>query len=160
MAELRALLIEQGYVGVATLLNSGNAVFCAENGSPQEHAAAISSAISDKLNVNVPVIVKSAQELAVIVQENPINTFEADPSQLLVAFVQDAKSLLPLKSLESHVVSPEQFVTGKNAAYLNCANGILASKAASALLGKVGKAATTRNWATVLKLQTLANTAS
>jgi hypothetical protein len=30
------------------------------------------------------------------------------------------------------------------------------SKAGSALLGKAGKAATTRNWATVLKLQALA----
>ncbi|MEX8500212.1 MAG: hypothetical protein AB3X40_07370, partial [Leptothrix ochracea] len=50
---------------------------------------------------------------------------------------------------------PEQFLIGKNAAYLHCATGILESKAGEALLGKAGKSVTTRNWATVLKLQAL-----
>ncbi len=52
---------------------------------------------------------------------------------------------------------PEQFAVGKNAAYLLCAAGILESKAGEALLGKAGKSATTRNWATVLKLRALTN---
>ena len=54
-----------------------------------------------------------------------------------------------------HVVPPEQFLLGREAAYLHCARGILESKAGEALVGKAGKAATTRNWATVLKLQAL-----
>jgi len=40
---------------------------------------------------------------------------------------------------------------------LLCPAGILKSKAWDALLGKAGKSATTRNWATVLKLQALAD---
>ena len=46
---------------------------------------------------------------------------------------------------------------GKDAAYLLCARGILESNAGEALLGKLGKSATSRNWATVLKLQALAS---
>ena len=160
MAELRALLADQGYSDVATLLNSGNAIFRASNGSSSKHAEAISTAILGKFNLQVPVIVKSAKELAEIIRENPINTSVANHSQLLVAFVQESNALLGLGSIASLVALPEQFIAGKGAAYMHCANGILESKAAKALLGKAGKATTTRNWATVLKLQTLADASS
>jgi uncharacterized protein (DUF1697 family) len=157
MAELRALLSELGYTGVATLLNSGNAVFRSAKGPPSKHAAAIAAAIADKLNTDVPVIVKSSEELAAIVFENPLAREDVDPPRLLVAFVQDAAALSTLAPLADLVVPPEELVIGKHAAYVHLANGILQSKAGEALLGKVGKATTTRNWATVLKLQALAS---
>ena len=157
MAELRALLSGLGYTGVATLLNSGNAVFRAARGTPAKHSADIAAAISTQLNVEVPVIVKSASELATIVSENPVKPAADEHSRYLVAFVQDTKALSGLAAIESLAVPPEQFAIGKNAAYLLCAAGILQSKAGEALLGKVGKSATTRNWSTVLKLQALAN---
>ncbi len=72
MAELRALLSGLGYTGVATLLNSGNAVFGAPTGTPAKHAKTIAAAISTQLKVEVSVIVKSANELAAILAENPI----------------------------------------------------------------------------------------
>lgn len=156
MAELRTLLAELGYTDVVTLLNSGNAVFRAAKGTPAKHAAQIAAAISSKLKVDVPVIVKSAQELATIVAENPLAATATDPARLLVAFVQDAAALSGLAGIAPLVVPPEQFVLGKHAAYLNCETGILESKAGTALLGKAGKSVTTRNWATVLKLQALA----
>jgi len=157
MANLRMLLSELGYTGVATLLNSGNAVFRAARGSPAKHAPDIATAITKKLRVEVPVVVKSASELATIVSENPLAKAAPDPSRLLVAFVQDTKSLSGLAAIEALVKPPEKFTIGKNAAYLLCTSGILKSKAGEALLGKAGKAATTRNWATVLKLHALAS---
>ena len=160
MAELRALLITHGYSEVATLLNSGNVVFRSEHSLQSKHAEAISLAISEKFSIQVPVIVKSAQELAAIIKENPIDATGVDHSQLLVAFVQESSELRGISSMESLVSLPERFITGKGAAYLHCPSGILASKAAKALHGKAGKATTTRNWATVLKLQTLAEACS
>ena len=157
MAELRALLSGLGYTDVATLLNSGNAVFRASRGTPAKHSANIAAAISTQLKVEVRVIVKSASELAAIISENPIKAGAAEHSRFLVAFVQDTKALSSLAAIESLVVPPEQFAVGKNAAYLLCAPGIMESKAGEALLGKAGKSATTRNWATVLKLQALAS---
>lgn len=157
MAELRALLSQLGYTGVATLLNSGNAVFRSAKGTPVKHAAEIASAIASKLKVEVPVIVKSAKEFATIVAENSLAEAAQDHSRLLVAFVQDPKALPGLAVIEPLVVAPEKFLVGTGAAYLHCASGILESKAGKALLGKAGKAATTRNWATVLKLQALAS---
>jgi uncharacterized protein (DUF1697 family) len=157
MAELRALLSGLGYTGVATLLNSGNAVFCAPRGTPAKHAKNIAGAISTQLKVEVSVIVKSASELAAILAENPMKARADEHPRFLVAFVQDNEALSSLVAIESLVVPPEKYAVGKNAAYLLCTAGIVESKAGEALLGKAGKSATTRNWATVLKLQALAN---
>jgi len=157
MPELRGLLTGLGYAGVATLLNSGNAVFRAARGTPAKHAADIAAAISAQLKIDVPVVVKSASELEVIVSQSPIKAGPEEHSRLLVAFVQDANALSGLAPIASLVAPPEQFVVGQQAAYLLCPKGILESKAWEALLGKAGKSATTRNWATILKLQALAD---
>ncbi|KRA54233.1 hypothetical protein ASD77_06325 [Pseudoxanthomonas sp. Root65] len=154
MADLRALLEGLGYTDVATLLNSGNVVFKASKGTPKKLATDISAAIASRLGIEVPVIVVSAKALALIARENPFASAD-DPSRLLVAFVADASVLAAMSAITPHVMAPEQFHIGSQAAYLHCASGILESKAAEALLGKVGKAATTRNWATVQKLQAL-----
>lgn len=157
MADLRALLSDLGYTGVTTLLNSGNAVFRAPSGTPAKHSANISDGLYTQLKVEVPVIVKSASEWAAIVSENPIKTGADEHSRFLVALVQNTKVLSTLAAIEPLVVPPEQFAIGKKAAYLLCAAGIPESKAGRALLGKAGKSVTTRNLATILKLQALAN---
>jgi uncharacterized protein (DUF1697 family) len=159
MAALRDLLCELGYTHVSTLLNSGNAVFRAAKNSPARLAATISAAISSKLKVEVPVIVKSAEDLASVVAENPLAPAPADHSRLLVAFTQDPKGLSSLAVIAELVTPSERFFVGRHCAYLHCADGILQSDAGSALLGRAGRAATTRNWATVLKLHKLANRA-
>ena len=63
--------------------------------------------------------------------------------------------LVKISPITPLVKPPEQVLIGKGAAYLYCANGILESKAAEALLGRMGKSVTTRNWATVLKINAL-----
>jgi len=157
MAEFRGLLSGLGYTGVETLLNSGNAVFRAAGGTPARHAASIAAALSTQLGVDVPVVVKSAKELAAIVAENPIEVGAEYHARFLVVFVQDDQALAGLAAVQSLVVPPERFAAGKHAVYLLCASGILESKAGAALLGKAGRAATTRNWATTLKLHALAS---
>ena len=157
MADFRALLEGLGCTEVSTLLNSGNAVFSAGGTSVAKHAANIAVAIAGQLGVEVPVIVKSARELAAVIGENTIDGPAIDPSRLLVAFTPNADTLAALAALAPLVRPPERFVIGHHAAYLYCANGILESKAGAALLGKAGKAVTTRNWATTQKLHALAS---
>lgn len=156
MAQWQSLLLGLGYSDVATLLASGNAVFRCHGGSPPKLAGEIAAALEQGLGLRVPVIVKSANGLAAIVAENPFAATASDPSRLLVAFAPDARSLASLAAVAPLVAPPEQFLLGKHAAYLHCPAGILKSKAGEALLGRPGRAATTRNWATVLKLNALA----
>lgn len=86
---LRALLTGLGSDKVTTLLNNGNAVFRVTQGTPQQHAAAISVAITGQLGLQMPVIV----------QDNPFDTSTLDPSQLLIALVQEPDALAGLNPL-------------------------------------------------------------
>lgn len=153
MARLRLLLTNLGYTQVTTLLNSGNAVFSAPNGPSSKFAQTIAKALADEFKFEVPVVVKSAEELRRIVDENPLVFATDDHTRLLAVFAQTSSAFTCLASVAELVVPTEQFLLGKHAAYFHCPNGILRSKAGEALLGKVGKLVTTRNWATVLKLQ-------
>ena len=154
MADLRALLCELGYSDVVTLLNSGNAVFCASSAPSAAHAKRIALAITGKFGLDISVIVKSAAEFAAVVQGNA-QANATDHSQLFAVFAQEAEALDGLTTLTPLVVPPEVFSIGPHAAYLHCAGGVLKSKAGAALLGKVGRSVTTRNWATTLRLQAL-----
>lgn len=159
MAELRRILAELGCTDVRTLLNSGNAVFRAPSRtrSPAKLAAGLARELQAQLAVDVPVIVVSASDLDAIVRDNPLSFGDADHPRLLVAFTADARALAGLDALRPLLAPREQLAIGAKAAWLLCANGILDSRAGEALLGKIGRATTTRNWATVLKLQALAS---
>lgn len=156
MAAWRAQLIGLGYANVRTLLASGNAVFDSGRRSLRDHCNAIGDAVEAGFGFRVPVIVKSAAGLAEIVAGNPFATDVEHPSRLLVAFTQHSTALESLTALDSLVKPPERFHLGRHAAYLYCSAGILGSRAGDALLGKAGRQATTRNWATTLKLDALA----
>lgn len=155
MAAFRALLEAQGFAEVRTLLNSGNAVFRSAARSAASHAKAIGARLQESLGVGVLVVVKSSAEFMAVVAEKPFALPEEDHSRFLVAFAQSEAATQGLSELLPMLQPPEQFHIGNHAAYLYCAGGILESKAGSALLGKLGREVTTRNWATVLKLKAL-----
>ncbi|MBI3368457.1 MAG: DUF1697 domain-containing protein [Burkholderiales bacterium] len=159
MADLRDLLTRLGYGNVRTLLNSGNAVFdVPAKLKTADHAGRIRTAVASELGVDALVLVKSARDIAAAVAGNPLAGVATDPSRLLVAFAQDARSLAAVKALAEGSWGDEQLHVGSNAAYLWCANGILQSKLAVALLRDLGPSGTTRNWATVEKLHAMLST--
>ena len=155
MADLRALLSELGYTDVATLLNSGNAVFKAARGPSAKLGAQIADAIEARLGLRIAVVVKSAQEWQAVVEGNPLAIAAPDHSRLFAICAQDVAALQGLTHLVPLLVEPEAFHIGSHAAYLHCAGGVLESKAGAALMSKGGPTVTTRNWATTLKLQGL-----
>jgi uncharacterized protein (DUF1697 family) len=155
MAALRALLEAQGFSDVRTLLNSGNAVFRSTARSASTHARAISASLRDRLGVGVLVVVKSASEIRAVIAESPFALPESHHSRLLIAFSQGEAAAQGLSALLPMLRPTERLHISANAAYLYCSGGILESKAGSALLGKLGREVTTRNWATVLKLRAL-----
>jgi len=155
MEQFRSLLEGLGYTQVQTLLNSGNAVFTAPDRSASVHATAIAATLQSGLGVTVPVIVIASAEFGVIVAQSPIAPPDEHHSRFLIVFSQTGGALQALTAIAPLVEAPERFVVGKHAAYLYCVQGILESKAATAILGKLGRAVTTRNWATVLKLKEL-----
>jgi uncharacterized protein (DUF1697 family) len=154
MADLRALIEEIGFSEVRTLLNSGNAVFRATRPDSGKIPSLIEVAILNRFGHAVPVIVITAQKLKDIVAENPLLHLTHDTARLLVAFAATPAALARAGSLLSESWAPDALAVGDKAAYLWCANGIIESKLMQAFARATGQMTTTRNWTTVLKLQT------
>jgi uncharacterized protein (DUF1697 family) len=155
MADLRALLESLGYGDVRTLLNSGNAVFDGPAESPAKHAQRIQAAIARDLGVDALVVVKSARDIAAIVAGNKLSAIATDPSRLLVAVANDSKAFAILELPPRAEWGADEVHVGNHAAYAWCANGILESKVAIALLKGLARSGTTRNWATIEKLHAM-----
>lgn len=156
MADLRALLEELGYGAVQTLLNSGNVVFTARGAAAAAAAARIEEALLGKLGVPARVTVLSIAELAAAVADNPLIEVGNDPSRLLVSFLAAPSDRTRLKALLAQDWAPEALALGPRVAYLWCPAGVLASNVAPAVGNALGDSVTTRNWATVTKLLSLA----
>jgi uncharacterized protein (DUF1697 family) len=156
MVELKRMLSGLGLTDVRTLLNSGNAVFTtpARTTLPKL-TATIEAAIEATFGFTSRSFVLSAAELDVVIAENPIVDRIDNPSRCLVAFLRAGEDGARLVPLSRQDWGAEAFGVGSRACYLWCAEGIATSTLPDAV-GKVIKhEVTTRNWATVLKLQAL-----
>jgi uncharacterized protein (DUF1697 family) len=157
MAELRGLFEGLGYLEVRTLLNSGNVVFQCPRPNVEKLSLAIEAGIVAKYGFSVSVSVITAKDLNSVIADNPLLAVATDPTRHLVAFVANPRLLLPLHSLLKESWAPDELAIGHKAAYLWCATGILESKLNREFARKSGETMTTRNWATVLKLQAAAS---
>jgi uncharacterized protein (DUF1697 family) len=160
MADLREVFVDLGYSNVRTLLNSGNVIFDA----PRKLAAAKTKEIRDavfvKTTVMSEVIVISAPDLATVIAENPLASIATDPSRYLVAFPASPADLAKADAMAQKDWPPDRIVIGSRAAYIWCASGVLESKAAKEFGRLLRDAVTARNWATVIKLHSIANSAA
>ncbi|MGI8622813.1 MAG: DUF1697 domain-containing protein [Solirubrobacteraceae bacterium] len=160
MPELRALLTRLGYEDVATLVQSGNVVLTTTR-TPAELGAELQREIAAAFGVDTPVIVRTRDELAAVVTQNPLPGAVADPKRFQVSFLSEAPDAAVVRALESADLAPEQVAVRGREVYALHPNGIHRSPLAR-LLGdrRLGVTATARNWSTVTKLLELADRSS
>jgi uncharacterized protein (DUF1697 family) len=157
MADLRDLFTELGYTGVSTLLNSGNVVFS----GPRLTAATekrLEDAFVKKFGFTSRMTVLSAAEMAQIIEEDPIGDVATDHSRYLVAVLNQPAHREKLVPLMKEKWEPEVLGIGTRAAYLWCPAGFMESPLQSAVGKLLSDNVTTRNWATILKLNKLVST--
>jgi uncharacterized protein (DUF1697 family) len=155
MADLRAMIEALGYADVRTLLNSGNAVFAGPRGAAARAAAQIEAGLAGSIGVPARVTVLTADDLATVVAENPFADVATDASRLLVTVLTNPADGARLDALVRQDWAPDALAVGSRAAYLWCAGGILESRLPEATARILRDGATSRNWATMLKLQAL-----
>lgn len=155
MVDLRALFVELGYGDPRTLRNSGNVVFEGEAEAETSHAARIRAAVASRLGVDAPVIVKTAEVLYTVCAENALAANAGDASRLLVALVDEQAQLRHLERAPVTAGDGAALHIGTEAAYLWCPQGILKTPAVLQWLGGIGEGVTTRNWATIVKIEAL-----
>ena len=156
MSDLRDLVAALGHTNVRTLMNSGNILFQSKRPNPAKLSLSIEAAITAKCGFSASVAVITAQDLNIIIAQNPLLRLAKDHSRHLVAFVAHAKHLVPLRSMLEEKWTPDALAITDRAAYLWCSTGILDGKLNLAFTRLAGGTVTTRNWATVLKLQAAA----
>lgn len=156
MADLRALLESLSCTDVRTLLNSGNAVFDTAGRSAPALARQIQSAMLAELGVDAKVILKSSGEIDAVAAAYPFGPAADDPSRTLVVLTADATSLAALQPIVGREWASGTQALTAHALFLWCPDGVLQCPAAAAL-GRMRVECTTRNWATLLKIQVLLN---
>jgi len=156
MPELRALLTGLGHEDVKTLLQSGNVVLTSdETGGRLEQS--LERAIAKELGVDSKVVVRTARELAGVVERNPFGDVADDPKRYQVSFLSAKPKADVVKALEAADVAPEQVVVSGREIYAWHPAGIQRSPLVKLLTDKkLGVTATARNWSTVTKLLELA----
>lgn len=157
MERLRAAFEELGFAQVKTYVQSGNVIF--ETDKPAASlAATIEKKILAEFGFEVPVLTKSAKELADIVKRNPfVKDPDIDPTKLHVTFLSDNPPRNALELLQPLAAGAEQVRLVSRAVYLFCPNGYGNTKLTNtAIEKKLSCRATTRNWTTTNKLLEMA----
>lgn len=152
MSDLRELIAELGYQDVRTILNSGNAIFTAPDTDTTTSAQRISAMLLTRTGVSAKVTVLTAEEIADIINNNPLAATATDPSRLIIAVLMHPEHRPQIVSLQEQPWSPEALAVGTRVAYLWCPDGVLASRLNSAVNKILGDNVTSRNWATFMKI--------
>ncbi|GAB2672641.1 DUF1697 domain-containing protein [Saccharopolyspora gloriosae] len=157
MAGLRELLARLGFDEAGTHLQSGNAVFSADI-SAAESERVISAGIAEEFGLDVPVVVRTRDELAAVVAADPLAEIAAVPAQYLVIFLSARPDPAVLAELDPAAFAPDEVRFGEREVYVWCPEGVRNSRVPQSWWERrLGVRATARNWTTVTRLLELAN---
>jgi uncharacterized protein (DUF1697 family) len=156
MADLRALLGEAGYENVHTYVQSGNVVLDSD-AAASELESDTARLISAKFGFQVPVVSRTAQELAAVVERNPLGDLVTEPKRYQVSFLDKAPEPAVVSSIQELVAEPEAIAFAGREIYAWHPEGVARSKLWNKLAGgSLGVTATARNWTTVRTLLEMA----
>jgi uncharacterized protein (DUF1697 family) len=154
MPALRELLSGMGYTDVETYLQSGNAVFTADEPRPERVATDVEERLAADLGLSTEVILRTAGELRDVIDRNPMEV--GDPAKFTAWFLLEPPSPGWLDGLDVSSFAPEERRAAEREIYLNLPNGIGRAKLPVALGRRLTVPATMRNWRTVTNLMSLA----
>jgi uncharacterized protein (DUF1697 family) len=156
MARLRELFDEVGFTDVSTYIQTGNVIFTSDR-SPGSRISDLEHRIDAEFGVPGTVILRSAADLAAVIEANPYLDDEPDQAKLHVTFLVGTPD--PAKVAAAVVPAGETArfrVVGRDV-FLHTPDGYGRTKVSNSFLERrLGTPATTRNWRTVLKLHDLA----
>ncbi len=153
MKELAKLFEKAGAVNVATYIQSGNVVFSTRAGSLDGFEAEMAAAIEKRFGLRVPVVLRSAKEIAAVLAKNPFLARSTDPKALHVAFLAAKPTAANAARLDPKRSPGDAFELRGRDLYLQLPNGVGKTKLTNDYLDRtLATVATLRNWNTVGKL--------
>ena len=157
MPALRELVEGLGYADVSTYIQSGNLIL-----STSDRAATIGDkvgkAIAKEFGHDVPVVVRSRQQLQKIVDANPFAAKAKDLGHLHVVFLAGKPKADKVKALTGADWGDDEVAVNGLEAYLHLPNGYGRANLNNMVVEKkLDVAGTARNWRTTVKLLELAS---
>jgi uncharacterized protein (DUF1697 family) len=156
MPDLRAALAEAGYEDVATLVQSGNIVLTSAK-EPATLEREISKLVADEFGVEAATVVRTRDELAGVIERNPIPDGPSIPKLFQITFFSGEPDAAGVAKLAEQDFGDERVEVIGREAYAWHPDGIQKSKLARELGKALGAGGTARNWNTVTKLLELAD---
>ncbi len=160
MTDLKLLYEELGFNDVITYIQSGNLIFKSSLKTTDLILTnKIEHAIIDKFKLNVPVIIRSINELKNIISSNPFfKENDINIEKLHVTFLAQKSQEEIAEKIKVSDYLPDKFILIEKEIYLYCPNGYGNTKLTNTFFeNKLKVKATTRNWRTTNKLLELAN---
>lgn len=161
MDALRKAFEAWGFKNIQTYIQSGNIVFQTNKSTTQELEKRIQQNIKKDFGFDVPVVVKTQQELKNIVNKNPFfKESRKDAAFFHVTFLSAVPEKENSRKITESSFLPEECELAGNTVYLYCPNGYGNAKLTNNFLeSKLKVNATTRNWKTTLELLKMAEAA-
>ena len=156
MPDLRRALGEAGYEDVATLVASGNIVLTSAK-QPKTLEREISALVKGEFGVDSATVVRTRDELAEVIERNPIPDGPSTPKLFQVTFFSQAPDAEAVERLLAQDFGAERVAVIDREAYAWHPDGIQKSKLARELGKGLRADGTARNWNTVTKLLELAD---
>jgi len=155
MADLREMCAGAGHTSVATYIQSGNVVLRSSMNA-QRLQGDLEERLLASLDSAVPVVVRTSSELEYLIDNAPFDMDDLDPSKVIIMFSSTSFDS-PLATIDAAEFAPERVAATARELILDLPEGQGRSKLAAAVAKTaMGKAATGRNWCTVLKLLEMA----
>lgn len=155
MAELKSLYESLGFSNVTTYVQSGNVVFDADSTDAVELITRIEAAIAERFGFDVTVLLRTADDLRRILDNNPFP--DAEAKYLHVLFLSATPAPGAAAALNVPVADGEDWLLAGQEVYLHYPNGSGRSKMTGAFFERVlGVAGSARNWNSVNALYNLA----
>lgn len=158
MSQLRSLIKDLGFDDARSLLQTGNLVFHGGSKTCTSLEVLLETQAEERLGLSTAFFVCTAKEWNAVIAQNPFPCeAESDPAHLVVLCLKDAPSPGDVEALQAAIKGPEVTQVDGKHLYAMYPAGIGRSKLTSKLIeDKLRTRATGRNWNTVLKLASLA----
>jgi len=153
MKELAVMFAKAGCSDVVTYIQSGNVVFCADDKVAAGLGAAIAKQVEARFGLRVPLVLRTAAEIDVVIRANPFLKAGASEEMLHVCFLADRPGKEFIAGLDAGRSTPDAFAVVGREIYMQLVNGVSGTKLTNAYFdSKLKTVSTMRNWRTVLKL--------
>lgn len=157
MPALREALAKAGYGEARTYLQSGNIVLSAK-ARPDRLALEIGRLIAAEFGLQIAVVARTRDELAEVVDRNPLGDVATNPKRYQVSFLDGELDRATVDELAALATEDERFAAIGRELYAWHPDGVARSKLWNKLASTgLGATATARNWTTVTELLAMAD---